>query len=338
LLTTGYYTSGRGRFTTIRRPSFRFISCLTPTTPQAPEPERWHGFLDDLWNGDQDSKDTLQEILGYLLGGGTRQQQIFLLARPRRSGRGTIARVTTGLLGAHNVSGPTMSSLGTNFGLQDLIGKPLAIVGDARFPARSEDNTVVERLLSISGEDILTIDRKYKEPWTGRLPTRFLILTNELPKLADASNALSGRIVPLVFTLSFYGRENPELTEELLREAPGIFNWALRGLDRLNERGHFVVPPASQDAITQLEDLASPVGAFVRQCCVTGSNYQVDTDDLWKAWKDWCEDQNVPEGTKSIFVRDLRAVVSTIRPTRLTEGQKRVQGYVGIALLVDPTV
>ena len=41
----------------------------------------------------------------------------------------------------------------------------------------------VERLLSISGEDTLTIDRKYRDPWTGRLPTRFMILTNELPQV-----------------------------------------------------------------------------------------------------------------------------------------------------------
>ena len=32
-------------------------------------------------------------------------------------------------------------------------------------------------------EDSLTIDRKYREPWTGRLPTRFVVRTNELAAL-----------------------------------------------------------------------------------------------------------------------------------------------------------
>jgi putative DNA primase/helicase len=54
---------------------------------------------------------------------------------------------------------------------------------------------VVERLLSITGEDTLTIDRKYREPWTGRLPTRFMILTNELPRFSDSSGALASRFV-----------------------------------------------------------------------------------------------------------------------------------------------
>jgi putative DNA primase/helicase len=39
---------------------------------------------------------------------------------------------------------------------------------------------IVERLLSISDEDLLTIDRKYRDPWSGKLFSRFLILSNEL--------------------------------------------------------------------------------------------------------------------------------------------------------------
>ena len=76
---------------------------------------------------------------------------------------------------------PTLASLGTNFGLSLLLGKPLAIISDARLGSAPAD-TVVERLLSITGEDMLTVDRKFKEPWSGKLPTRFVILSNELPR------------------------------------------------------------------------------------------------------------------------------------------------------------
>ncbi|MCH7779835.1 MAG: hypothetical protein IH848_03240, partial [Acidobacteria bacterium] len=117
---------------------------------------------------------------GYILGGDTRLQKIFLFVGPRRSGKGTIGRVLTGLLGSHNVAAPTMAGIATNFGLAPLIGKPLGLISDARLSGRTDGQVVVERLLTISGEDSLTIDRKYKEPWTGQLPTRFVILTNEL--------------------------------------------------------------------------------------------------------------------------------------------------------------
>ena len=167
----------------------------------------------------------------------------------------------TGLLGRHNVAAPTLAGLATNFGLSPLIDKPLALISDARLSGRTDSSVVVERLLSISGEDAITVDRKYREPWTGRLPARFVILTNELPRLSDSSGALASRFVALVLTRSFYGHENPLLTDELLAEAPGIFNWALDGLDRLTERGYFVVPTSARESIDALADLASPAAA-----------------------------------------------------------------------------
>lgn len=74
-----------------------------------------------------------------------------------------------GLLGVHNCCAPTLSSLTTNFGLQPLVGKQLATVSDARLGTRTDNLVAVERLLSISGEDYITVDRKYQEPWTGKL-------------------------------------------------------------------------------------------------------------------------------------------------------------------------
>ena len=304
--------------------------------PKAPSADRWLGFLRQLWDDDTSSVDALQEVVGYLLGGDTSQQKMFMLVGPKRGGKGTIGRVLTGLLGPHHVAAPTLASLSTNFGLQPLIGKPLALVSDARLSTKADSKVVVERLLSVSGEDSLTIDRKYKEPWTGRLPTRFLIMTNELPRLSDASGALASRFVLLVLRKSFYGTENPKLTGELLEEAPAIFNWALEGLDRLTARGYFVNPESGADAIRQMEDLSSPISAFIRDRCVAGGRSNVKVDRLWAAWKTWCEDDNRHPGTKAVFGRDLRAAVPTLKHARLgTDPSDRVYTYQGIGLYED---
>ncbi|HYS91974.1 MAG TPA: phage/plasmid primase, P4 family, partial [Candidatus Acidoferrales bacterium] len=279
--------------------------------PDAAAPQCWLDFLGQLWPEDPSAIATLQEMIGYILGGDTRQQKMFLLVGPRRGGKGTIGRVLTGLLGVHNVACPTMAGLATNFGLQPLIGRPLGLISDARLSKRSATNVVVERLLSISGEDSITIDRKYKEPWTGRLPTRLVILTNELPRLSDSSGALASRFIVFVLTKSFLGHEDPTLTERLLGEAPGIFNWGLEGLDRLNARGHFEPPTSGREAMQQLEDLASPISAFVRDYCEVGRECQVKVDELWEAWKAWCAADNRGPGSKALFGRDLRAAVPT---------------------------
>lgn len=197
----------------------------------APEPTRWLRFLDQLWPNDLESIEALQEWFGYVLSGRTDLHKIMLLIGPTRSGKGTIARVLSALLGKGNVAGPTLASLGTNFGLSPLLGKPLAVVSDARL-AGGNVHQVVERLLSISGEDLLTVDRKFKDPWSGKLPSRFLILSNELPRFGDASGAIANRFVVLAMHESFLGKENTELTTELT----GILSWALDGLDRLTTR------------------------------------------------------------------------------------------------------
>ena len=55
-----------------------------------------------------------------------------------------MARIQTALLGSASVAGPSMSSLGTPFGLQELITKALAIVSDARIGAKTDKAAVAD--------------------------------------------------------------------------------------------------------------------------------------------------------------------------------------------------
>ena len=230
------------------------VNCLPfPYDPNAPiYPPLWMKFLRKLWPGDEDDKlarFTLQEIFGLLLTPDTSLQKIFLLVGPKRSGKGTIGRVLTALLGKDNVAGPPLASFSDRFGFSPLIDKRAAIISDARLGAKADTQAIAERLLSISGEDALTIDRKYRDLWTGRLSVRFLLLTNELPRITAASGALASRFILLQLTRSFYGKEDLKLTDKLLTELPGIPKWALHGLDRLRRYGSFQMPKSSADAI-----------------------------------------------------------------------------------------
>jgi putative DNA primase/helicase len=312
---------------------FNLVSLPYDYTAGAGEPSRWLNFLADLWPDDPASVDLLQEWTGYVLSGDTRLHKILLLIGPVRSGKGTIARVLTALVGKANTAGPTLASLGTNFGLSPLLGKALAVVSDARLGGPNT-YTVVERLLSISGEDTITVDRKYKEPWTGRLGARFVVISNELPDLGDASGAIATRFAALILRRSWLGMEDHGLTDELLEELPGILCWALEGLDRLREQGHFTEPTSSRDAVTALTDVASPTGAFVRDRCEIGPTYEVPVDELYAAWRSWCEANGRDRpGTVQTFGRNLRAVVPSVRMTQpRTDEDQRERRYIGIKL------
>jgi len=233
-------------------------------------------------------------------------------------------------VGPGNVVGPTTSSLAGSFGLQPLIGKSMAIVSDARFHGENVP-IVVERLLCISGEDSLAIDRKFLGSVNMKLPTRFVFLTNELPTFRDSSAALAGRFLILRLTKSFYGMEDPGLTARLLSELPGILQWALHGLRRLRTRGRFVMPKSGDEATRELEDLASPVGAFVRECCTVGVGKRVEQNELVSAWRAWCQRQGRDHpGTTAALGKDLKAAVPGIQRRR---GTGLVPFYEGIALI-----
>ncbi|MFD6913788.1 phage/plasmid primase, P4 family [Streptomyces virginiae] len=292
----------------------------------------WEQFLSQIWPDDPAAITALQEWFGYVLSGRTDLQKILLVVGPSRSGKGTIARVLKALVGKENLAGPTLAGLGTNFGLATLVGKSLAIISDARLSG-NDNSQMVERLLTISGDDTIDVDRKYREQWTGKLPSRLMILSNELPHFGDSSGVIANRFVLLSMRVSWLGKEDPTLTDRLTAEMPGILNWALEGLARLRRTNRITEPASSRDAVTTMRDTASPTSAFVRERCTTGPACSVPVDDLWAIWREWAEDNGVRAGTKQVFGRNLLSVIPQLNRTRpRDEHGRQVLTYSGITL------
>ena len=318
---------------------FATIRLPVDYAPEAPPPVEWLRFLKSLWPGDQESIDTLQEMFGLLLTPETKFQKIFLLVGPKRSGKGTILRTLRKLLGNDNVAGPALSTLANQYGMQCLIGKLAALIGDARINARSSEmSVVVERLLSISGEDSPNVERKYLPDWTGRLPTRIVMSSNELPHLDDPSGAMASRFVILTLRESFIGREDLDLESKLAPEMSGILNWAIEGRRRLLKRGRFVQPASGAASVEQMAELSSTVAKFLRECCNIGPQYQVPKDELYRAWQTWCATNGEKPTHSGLFGRDLIAAEPNIKSVKSRIGDERVRMYGGVALANTPSV
>lgn len=306
---------------------------------QAPAPEAWLGFLRSIWpqtdGQDADELLALQEWFGYVLSGRMDLQKILLVVGPPRSGKSTIARVLQGLMGKANVAHPTLASLATNFGLAPLLGRPLAIVGDARLQAQGQE-TVVERLLSISGEDSLTVDRKNRDAWHGRIPARLMVVSNELPRFGDASGAIAARFVVLTLRESFLGREDIGLGARLDAELPGILRWGLDGMARLHAAGRFTAPRASVEAVQALADLVSPISAFVREACTTGADETAQVATLYREYAAWCDENG--RGTSSVqkLSSDLRTILPTLSVYRpKVDGRALPRHYRGLGISAE---
>jgi putative DNA primase/helicase len=301
--------------------------------PDAAQTVGWLEFLHQLWPDDGDSIGMLQELFGYCLTPDTRQQKAFLIVGPKRSGKGTIGRILARVVGLGSTVAPRLATLGTNFGLAPLIGKRVAIISDARLSGRADQHAIAESLLSITGEDAITIDRKYLPAWTGRLNLRFVVISNELPQIADASGALSSRFIVLVLTNSFYGQEDHTLSDRLMLELSGILNWSIEGWRRLRKRGHFLQPASALDTVTDLEDLGSPVRAFIRDRCECAPHRMVEIGALFGAWCDWCKEQGRDHpGNSAVFGRALRAAHPAVRVSQPRDGDERRRFYQAIGL------
>ncbi len=301
--------------------------------PSYPEPNEWLQFLNAIWPGDLESIQTLQEWAGYLLVHDTRFHKILLIVGPPRSGKGTIGRILMALLGAFNVVGPTLSSLAGDFGLQPFLNKMLALIADARLSSKGNNSIILERLLSISGEDPLTINRKFLLPLTVQLPTRIMIMSNELPDVRDASGALAKRYLVLTLKKSWVEKEDTLLYSRLVKELPGILLWALEGLVRLQKRGKFIQPASSTQSIEELEAMTSPIKAFVSERCVIKPQAMVSVADLFGAWRSWCDVTGYPHaGSVQSFGKNLHAAFPEIERNRPQEDSTRERCYKGISL------
>jgi putative DNA primase/helicase len=320
---------------------FGHVSVPFPYDPNAPPPTKWLAFLRSIWPDDQAAVDADQEWFGYVISGRTDLQKILVTVGPTRGGKGVIARVLTALLGKRNVCGPTLSSLAETFGLQPMIGKSLAIISDARSGAGNRSavsTTATERMLSISGEDRLDVRRMHRMQYTGKLTVRLHVISNELPRFNDPSGAIIGRLVVLMTKQSWLGRENHELENELQPELPSILIWALGGLSRLAANGgKFTRAASAEEAVRDMLDMASPVGAFVRERCKLDLKAEIATDTLYSEFGFWCEHEGHPKLDAAHFGRDLKAAFPSVNKVR-KRSSGRAAFYTGIRLLRDDEV
>ena len=302
--------------------------------PAARAPQ-WDKFLKSIWPKDQESIDTLQEIMGYVVAGRWDQQKIFYLLGPKRSGKGTILNIITALLGEANVCSPSLRDLSGNFGLEEAIGKSAIVIPDARQDLTNQA-ALVERLLTLSSNDPVSVQRKGRVAWQGKLGVRIFIGSNVVLKLGDKSGVVPSRFVTLKLKISWFGQEDTKLEGKLRQELPGILNWALDGLPRLDKRGGFRLPSSAQPTMRMLEASTGPHVQFGEAWCMTApevgpDDYEIE-DDVFKIWKDWCEDEDMKPGTKAGFVRDLCSAFHGVEKRRPRDGGGRKYRLYGLRL------
>jgi putative DNA primase/helicase len=284
----------------------------------------WEAKVVEWLDGDGQRVDLLRQWMKYLLSGRDDLQKIWVLAGVPRSGKGTITTLLRSLLGFGNCSTPLMGQFVYDFGLENSLGKRAIIIGDAHIN-KGDPAGILDKLKSISGKDMIQVNRKNKAQVNAVLG-QIVLACNDLADIPDESNALISRYSILNFKKSFVGMEDPTLMGRLLRELSGIYNWAMGAQDFVN----FNETEEEKKLKEGLVTASNPVRAWGRSQCVEGS--WVSKEDLYRSYENWCNEMHARSKGKGAFFKTLYQVYPYSKEVRKRINGSIQRGVEGLAL------
>jgi putative DNA primase/helicase len=279
---------------------------------------KWDKFLGEIFPKDAQSRDCVEEILGYGMTEETKFQKGFLMVGPPRSGKGTLAYIQRLLIGGTAYVGLSFNSwLSNQFSKEALIGRKVGVFPDVRFKpgklygqvwdAGGITHTSAELVLNITGEDPITIPRKYLKDWHGKLALKLWLLANDPPNLNDTSGVLPLRFIKLLFTESFLGREDVDLRAKLAAELPGIAVRCVRAYRRLLQRGRFIQPESGKALAQDVARVSNPYAEFAQDYLVLEPGATVECGKVFARFMGWAENL----GYKEVIQRTTRSNLTT---------------------------
>ena len=286
---------------------------------------RFQQFLDEIFEGDADRPakiKCIKQYMGYSLTTDCRFERYGICDGPGRNGKSVLLKVVENLVGEHNRSAVDPGQFDNKFHRGMLRGKLVNIVTEL-----SEGHTLNDGSLKafVSGEPI-TAEEKHKPPFVFRPYAKLWIATNHLPHTRDTSKAFFARPLIWEFNNIFEGKRcDPNLSEKLATELPGILNLVLQGLASLYAEGEFCEPESSRNAKELWHHDADQVVQFIAECCVLDPMYRSKVSEVYDRYETWAMQSGISKRvSKNTFSRRMRQL-SVISKSG-TGGQKMYHG------------
>lgn len=254
------------------------------------DPEARDEALDRVWSEllAPDLQDALEELVGYLLVPDNSMKVAAVLLGPPDTGKSTVLHQLEGLVGPENSAKVPLHDLGENrFAAADLAGKLLCVYDD--LDSRALKHTSLFKV--ITGGGSLAAERKYGGRFDFTPFARIVFAANAMPRSADKSEAFVRRLYILPFDRpvrvadrSLWARlDRPGARAALLARA-------VRGLRRLTERGSFPLLERVEDEKEEYRRDNDTAHAFLDERAAASAGGKVGMQELYDAYRAWCED------------------------------------------------
>jgi len=314
------------------------------------DPEANSELLDEFLHDTLHENDIplIEEIAGYCLYRDYFIQKAFMFIGGGSNGKGVTLDLITRMLGDENISGMSLQRLtkDNRFAVKSLYRKYANIAGD--LPGGKLGDTGMFKMLT--GQDLIEAEVKHANRGIKfRNYAKMLFSANKVPQSPDDTDAFHRRWILITFPYKF--TENPEGANEKQKDPKlrqkldteevksAMFNRAIKGLQRLLERGQFSYNPSTSEARKKWERQARPVKAFVQDKLETGKDKWEEKKTVYAAYKKYCHDNDIPEHEikkQGQFSKDLGQYVDwkNYRPEDPETG-KRVTAYKGFTLFEE---
>jgi len=298
--------------------------CLPYPYDPAAECPQFDTFLKDVMLGRQDYIDLIQEFIGYLFRPDVFEQKFLLWVGEGANGKGVVSKTVQALVGPENCSQVPISQFADRFALYSTIGKVCNLTHESSHVLEDEAENILK---SYVAGDRMTIDRKHREAVEMQPTAKLIIATNSLPRFGDKTQAIWRRILLVPFDLVLEEKyQIKNKAEQLESELPGILNWALIGLDRLNAKG-FTIPHGQRELMEEYRRDADPARAFLLD------NYEgslngtyVRCADVYRAYKTFCDTNGCYAMNERTFGQHVRRVFPKVERRKI--GSRDVREYV----------
>lgn len=274
--------------------------------------KKWLKFNSSVTNGDKEVQKLLQEFAGYLLLNDCRYHKSLMLMGKGSNGKSVFTNILAAMLqGSEGYDGYVSyvepSNLVKDFRLMPFKKSWLNVSTEAGSDLRGAG----EKFKKIGAGEYLEDSYKFKKPFSFKTRSKMIMCCNNYPIINDMSEGFLRRFLIVNFPMQYVDADkvvpntnkrpiNVNLERELLEELPGIFNWALEGLQRLLAQGHFTVTDEHDKLLNEFVRENNPLMSFaeekeekffeVKDTVKEGKT--VEKRQVFRGYRQWAEENN----------------------------------------------
>ncbi|HUW19501.1 MAG TPA: phage/plasmid primase, P4 family [Sedimentisphaerales bacterium] len=291
--------------------------------------ELWESFLNDVMLCRSEYILLLQQWAGYLFRSDLREQKFLLCCGEGANGKGVFFEVVSSLVGKENCSEVPLSRFSHPFALYGTLGKMVNMTNESSHIITDDAETMLK---SFVAGDRLTFERKFKEQVSAKPTAKVMIATNALPRFNDKTQGIWRRILLVPFDKVIPEEEQiKDLADQRKRELPGILNWALAGLEKLNKAGRFTIPEHSSQLIEEYRRDADPARAFLLEnYTYAGNGDKIGCSALYEQYKQYCLDNGNKAMSNRTFGQQVKRVFPKVQRVRSGGRDDREWVYQGL--------